>query len=65
MKAKLVHLTERQIEGLTNEAKRLGISVSELIRRVLDEHLGPVNMQWSQAESPSSSRVEARQVDDG
>lgn len=55
MKAKLVHLTERQIEGLTKEAKSLGISVSELIRRVLDEHLGPIQVSWSQTESAAST----------
>jgi hypothetical protein len=29
-------MTPRQAEWLTNEADRLGISVSELIRRILD-----------------------------
>jgi len=39
MKAKLVHLTERQFEYLHGKAVELGISVSELIRRILDENM--------------------------
>jgi hypothetical protein len=39
MKAKLVHLTERQFEYLHDKAGELGISVSELIRRILDENM--------------------------
>jgi len=59
MKAKLVHLTERQIEELTKEARKIGISVSELIRRVLDDHLGPIQVSWSQGESAASEASEA------
>lgn len=59
MKAKLVHLTERQIEELTKEARRIGISVSELIRRILDEHLGPIQVFWSQGESAVSDMRKA------
>jgi predicted DNA binding CopG/RHH family protein len=34
-----IYLSERQIPALKKEAKALGISLSELIRRVLDKHL--------------------------
>lgn len=39
MRAKLVHLTERQFKYLHDKAEELGISVSELIRRILDENM--------------------------
>lgn len=39
MRAKLVHLTDRQFEHLHKTANEIGISVSELIRRILDEHI--------------------------
>jgi hypothetical protein len=45
MRAKLVHLTDRQFEHLTEQSKKLGISVSELIRRILDDHLDSVR-EW-------------------
>jgi hypothetical protein len=45
MKAKLVHLTDRQFEHLTDQAGKLGISVSELIRRILDDHMDSIR-QW-------------------
>jgi hypothetical protein len=41
MKKKLISLTERQADYLDTEAKRLGISVSELVRRILDIAIGP------------------------
>jgi predicted HicB family RNase H-like nuclease len=34
-----IYLTERQQKRLSAEAKRLGISLAELIRRILDQHL--------------------------
>ncbi|MGH7176129.1 MAG: ribbon-helix-helix protein, CopG family [Tepidisphaeraceae bacterium] len=36
-----IYLTELQIKALAKEAKLLGITVSELIRRVLDRHVLP------------------------
>jgi hypothetical protein len=39
MKKTIISLTERQMEALGNESKRLGISKSELIRRFLDKQL--------------------------
>ena len=39
MKAKLVHLTDRQFDRLGETADEIGISMSELIRRILDEHI--------------------------
>jgi len=39
MKKKLLHLTNRQWNELKKEAKALGISSSELIRRILDEYI--------------------------
>ncbi len=30
-------ITERQLSALTDEAKRLGIAVSDLLRRILDD----------------------------
>ena len=39
MKAKLVHLTDRQFRELTAEAQELGVPLSELIRRILDVHI--------------------------
>lgn len=43
MKAKLIYLSDRQVEFLNNEAKRLGTKVSELIRRILDYHMEKEN----------------------
>lgn len=37
---KLLHVTAPQAEWLEQEAKRLGISVSELVRRIIDEARG-------------------------
>jgi len=34
-----VHLTERQIERLQLLAKKTGLTISELIRRAMDEYL--------------------------
>ena len=39
MEKKLVHFTERQIEILDIQSKRLGINSSELIRRIIDEKI--------------------------
>ena len=39
MKKKLLHLTDRQSKTLEKKAKILGISSSELIRRILDEYI--------------------------
>ena len=35
-----IHLTEAQLAWLAREAKRLGLGVAELIRRILDERRG-------------------------
>jgi len=34
-----IYLTERQKKALHKEARKLGVSVAELIRRILDKHL--------------------------
>jgi len=34
------YLTEGQIKRLKNVSKKTGLTVSELIRRAIDEHLG-------------------------
>jgi len=34
-----IYLTERQQKALQKEAQKLGVSVAELIRRILDRHL--------------------------
>lgn len=34
----MVTMTTKQYEWLSRKAERLGISVSELIRRIIDEH---------------------------
>jgi len=39
MKKKLLHLTVRQWKSLEEESKTLGISSSELIRRILDSYI--------------------------
>ena len=39
MKAKLIYLSERQVDFLKDESQRLGTKVSELIRRILDAHI--------------------------
>jgi len=38
MHKQMVSLTEPQIEWLKAESARLGLSVSDLIRRIVDEH---------------------------
>lgn len=38
MKRKDFYLTERQIAALEKEAKQKGITVAELIRRIIDEY---------------------------
>ena len=35
---KQIYYTEQQIEKLKEEAKNIGINVSELVRRIIDEH---------------------------
>jgi len=39
MKKTLVSITDRQMEILSEEAKAIGISKSELLRRILDKSL--------------------------
>jgi metal-responsive CopG/Arc/MetJ family transcriptional regulator len=39
MKKTLVSLTDRQMETLDSNSKSLGISKSELLRRILDRYL--------------------------
>jgi hypothetical protein len=39
MKKTLVSLTERQMKVLTEEAEAVGISKSELLRRIMDRYL--------------------------
>ena len=39
MKKTIISLTERQMTAIAEEAKRVGISKSELIRRFLDRQL--------------------------
>lgn len=36
----LISLTDRQMDVLKNEAKLIGISKSELVRRIMDRYLG-------------------------
>ena len=36
MPKKLINFTERQVEHVAREAERLGISFTELVRRILD-----------------------------
>ncbi len=38
MKKSLISMTEGQVKQLKRKAKEVGISVSELIRRILDEY---------------------------
>lgn len=38
MQKRLISLTDPQTEFLKKESERLGISVSEVVRRVLDKH---------------------------
>jgi hypothetical protein len=40
MHHQMVSLTHPQIAYLREEAKRLGVSVSEVIRRIIDRHRG-------------------------
>lgn len=39
MKRQMIQLTDRQVVYLAKEARRLGITVSDLIRRILDERM--------------------------
>lgn len=48
-----IYLTELQTKSLSKEAKALGISTSEMIRRVLDAHvLNSVNRARTPPVSP-------------
>lgn len=38
MKSKLISFTDPQAAFLTTEATRLGISVADLVRRIIDAH---------------------------
>ncbi len=38
MKSRLISVTQPQEEFLTAEAQRLGISVSDLVRRIIDAY---------------------------
>jgi hypothetical protein len=38
MNKRMISLTDPQVEFLQREAGRLGISVSDLIRRIIDAH---------------------------
>lgn len=38
MKKSLISMTERQVRQLKRKAREIGISVSELIRRIIDEY---------------------------
>lgn len=39
MEKRLLNLTERQIQALKKKAEELGIPVTELVRRILDEYI--------------------------
>lgn len=43
MKKTLISLTDQQMEDLTNESKELGISKSELLRRIMFMYLNTEN----------------------
>jgi hypothetical protein len=38
LQRQMVQFTEPQLDYLRKEAARLGVSISELVRRVIDEH---------------------------
>lgn len=57
MRAKLVHLTDRQFEYLERRADAIGIPVSELIRRILDHH---IEDGLSDPDRPSERRLPQR-----
>jgi len=38
MRKQQVSLTDPQVEWLEAEAKRLGVSIAEVIRRIIDKH---------------------------
>lgn len=50
MKKTIVSLTERQMKAIAEESEELGISKSELIRRLLDKHI-----------DSKSSKIEVRE----
>lgn len=56
MKPKLINLTERQHLWLNEEAARLGIPVSELLRRLIDAQI-----EFSEAETHAWDEMYARE----
>jgi len=58
VKAKLVHLTERQFQYLEKSAKKLGISSSELLRRILDERMDRFEASLAAAREGKKVRTE-------
>ena len=45
MVKKTYTLSENNVKDLTNESERLGISISDLLRRIIDETLGQPRIQ--------------------
>jgi len=39
MEKKLISLTDPEVSWLTKRAKRLGVSLAEVIRRIIDERI--------------------------
>lgn len=62
MRAKLVHLTDRQFEHLNRVAGEIGISVSEFIRRILDHH---IEAGLPDPSAPEKERIPKRMRPDG
>jgi hypothetical protein len=44
MELKGMYFTTRQLELLNTEAKKLGISFSELVRRIVDQYLSGLDV---------------------
>ena len=40
MKRVLLCMTEREVKMLKDESKELGISLAELVRRIIDKYIG-------------------------
>jgi predicted DNA binding CopG/RHH family protein len=34
-----IYLTDRQMKALQKKAAKIGVSIAELVRRILDEHI--------------------------